>query len=229
METAAGRNLNWSAGLQTLSTRVKQQPHASDEHRTFSSANNATDAPPASGGRGFQPREIPPAPPPGFPHAADLRKHRFDAAEHIYFVTKRRAVGVEVDLSKPPPADEIVGALFWLLEQQRIWLPGFVLMPDHLHPVLAPRATFSLKQVLHSLFSFSAQRINQRFQRHGALWMEEYFEHHLRDRDEVRPCLNYLHLNPVRRGFVQQATDWSYSSAQASYHERLSWAWFLGG
>ena len=113
-------------------------------------------------------------------------------------------------------------------EQQRIGLLGFVLMPDHCHIVLAPRTPFSLKQVLHSLFSFSAQAINKRLHRQGALWMEEYFERHLRDQEETRQCLAYLHLNPVRKGLVQKAEDWPYSSAHPPLHKKMNWAWYVG-
>ncbi|TAN37262.1 MAG: XTP/dITP diphosphatase [Verrucomicrobia bacterium] len=176
-------------------------------------------------GRGFQPRETVSS---VFPHSADLRKHRYDVAGHLYFVTKRRAANAEIDLSQPPIADEIVQSLFWLLEDQRIWLLGFVLMPDHCHFVLAPRPPFSLKQVLHSLFSFSAQKINHLLHRHGAFWMEEFFERHLLNQEETRKCLEYLHLNPVRKGLVQRAEDWRYSSASPGFHDKMSWAWLMG-
>ena len=180
-------------------------------------------------GRGFQLREITRTGTAAFPHSADLRKHRFDAAGHLYFVTKRRVPAAAVDLAQLPAAEEIIRALFWLLEQQRIWLLGFVLMPDHGHLVLAPRPPCTLHQVLHSLFSFSAQKINELRGQHGALWMEEYFDRHLRDREETRQCLDYLHLNPVRNGLVQAKEGWMYSSAHPDYHDKMSWAWFLGG
>ena len=194
-----------------------------------SSTHQEANAESALCGRGFQPRETSPATPVTFPHSADLRKHRFDAAGHIYFVTKRRATTADIDLSQLPAADEIIRSLFWLLEQQRIWLLGFVLMPDHGHFILAPRPPFSLQQVLHSLFSFSAHEINKRLHRHGTLWMEEFFEHHLRDQAEIRQSLDYVHLNPVRKGFVQRAEDWRYSSAFPEFHDKMSWTWLLGG
>ncbi|MCX7010709.1 MAG: transposase [Kiritimatiellaeota bacterium] len=151
-----------------------------------------------------------------------------DISDHIYFITKRRRADVGVDLTRAEVAEEICSALFWLLDQHHIWLLGFVIMPDHVHVVLAPREPHSLQEVAQSLFGFSSRQINRRLQRHGALWMEEFFERHLRDEDETRQCLDYLHLNPVRKGLAQRAADWKYSSAQSAFHDKMSWAWFLG-
>ncbi len=162
------------------------------------------------------------------PHSADLRKYRFDESNRIYFITKRVAQGNRVDLAQAPVAGLIVQTLFWLLENQRIWLLGFVVMPDHLHLVLAPRAPHELHTVTQNLFSYTARQINTHLRRQGALWAEEYYEHLLASREKVQPCLDYIYLNPVRKKLVAQAADWPFSSLRPEYHERLSWRWLQG-
>ena len=81
------------------------------------------------------------------------------------------------------------------MENQRIWLLGFVVMPDHLHLVLAPRAPHQLCTVTQNLFNYTARQINTHLRRQGSLWAEEYYEHLLASREKVQPCLDYIYLN----------------------------------
>jgi REP element-mobilizing transposase RayT len=162
------------------------------------------------------------------PHSADLRKHRFDAANRIYFVTKRVAQGSSIDLAMPDVAPLIIEPLFWLVENRRIWLLGFVVMPDHLHLVLAPRPPQLLREVMQLFCSFTARQINAHLSHQGSLWSEEYYEHLLASREKVQPCLDYIYLNPVRRNLATQVADWPYSSLRPEYHDRMSWRWLQG-
>ncbi|TAN37257.1 MAG: hypothetical protein EPN23_05980 [Verrucomicrobia bacterium] len=162
------------------------------------------------------------------PHSADLRKHRFDTANRIYFVTKRAALGNSIDLARADVAPMIMDSLFWLVENQRIWLLGFVIMPDHLHLVLAPRPPQLLREVMQLFCSFTARQINAHLCRQGSLWAEEYYEHLLASREKVQPCLDYIYLNPVRKQLAGQASDWPFSSLCLEYHERMSWRWLQG-
>ena len=162
------------------------------------------------------------------PHSADLRKHRYDAANRIYFVTKRAAHNSGVDLIKIDAAEIIIKTLFWLIENQRVWLLGFVVMPDHFHLVLAPRSPHTLRSVMQLLCSYTARQINTRLHRQGSLWAEEYYEHLLASREKVQPCLDYIYQNPVRKTLATHATDWPFSSLRPEYHERMSWRWLQG-
>ena len=183
---------------------------------------------PDSCGRGLQPRELSLTTAPALPHSAALREHRFDASGHIYFVTKRRAAAVPLDLAQPSIADEIVTALKWQTEQAQIWLLGFVIMPDHVHLALAPRQPFLLQQTMHTLWRHTARVINRNQKRTGALWAEEYFEHLLTGHGKIEEVLNYMYQNPVRKGLVVQAADWYYSSQRGEYRQCLAWDWYLG-
>ena len=183
---------------------------------------------PDSCGRGLQPRELNSASARALPHSAALREHRFDASGHIYFVTKRRATAVPLNLAQPAIASEIMAALKWQVEQRQIWLLGFVIMPDHVHLVLAPRPPRLLQEVMHTLCRHTARVINSSQQRTGALWAEEYYEHVLTGRGKIGEALNYIYQNPVRKGLVTGAADWSFSSLREEYRPYLAWDWFQG-
>ncbi len=46
----------------------------------------------------------------------------------------------------------------------------------------------------------------------GSLWQHRYWEHCLRDEDDLRRHLDYLHFNPVKHGLVTRVADWEWSS-----------------
>jgi len=46
----------------------------------------------------------------------------------------------------------------------------------------------------------------------GELWQDRFFDHALRTVKEYNERVEYIHLNPVRRGLVGQATDRKWSS-----------------
>lgn len=48
--------------------------------------------------------------------------------------------------------------------------------------------------------------------REGNLWQRRFWEHLVRDEIDLKRCLDYLHWNPVRHGYVSCIADWPYSS-----------------
>lgn len=102
---------------------------------------------------------------------------------------------------------------------------AIVLLPDHLHTVWTlPRgdADYSGRwRQIKSLFTrsyasagrpescISAQR--KRRHEHG-VWQRRFWEHTVRDEDDLKRCVDYLHFNPVKHGLVAAVRDWPWSS-----------------
>ena len=87
-----------------------------------------------------------------------LRKGRTSIKNQHYLITttvhKRRQV-----LNRPETAQIILSSLHWLESQKRIILDAAIIMPDHLHLVIALRKD-SLDRLMHSLKSYTAKKIN---------------------------------------------------------------------
>ena len=45
-----------------------------------------------------------------------------------------------------------------------------------------------------------------------ALWQRRFWEHRIRDEDDLNRHVDYIHFNPVKHGWVLRARDWPYSS-----------------
>jgi putative transposase len=46
---------------------------------------------------------------------------------------------------------------------------------------------------------------------HG-VWQPRYFEHTVRDEDDLKRCVDYTHINPLKHGLVTRVRDWPWSS-----------------
>ncbi len=79
---------------------------------------------------------------------------------------------------------------------QRYGLGEHVVMPNHVHAVVAPLADFGLSTILHSWKSFSANRINGMLGRRGTLWQKESFDHVVRGPEQLARINEYIRENP---------------------------------
>lgn len=73
-------------------------------------------------------------------------------------------------------------------------------MPNHVHALVTPLDGFPLEDVLHSIKSFSANRINQTLGKQGQFWMSESHDHVVRDGEELLRIQGYIRGNPEKAG-----------------------------
>jgi putative transposase len=93
-------------------------------------------------------------------------------------------------------------------------LRAWVLMINHVHILIYPKATLS--KITKSIKNFSARQANAILGRTGQpFWQDESYDHWVRSRDELEKIVRYIEENPVRTGLVKSAEDWRWSSAFA--------------
>jgi REP element-mobilizing transposase RayT len=95
----------------------------------------------------------------------------------------------------------------------RYSLISWVVMPNHVHVVVAPNSGFSLGTIVHSWKSFTANRANRILARTGPFWQAEYFDRYIRDETHLKRVRAYIHENPVKAGLAKEPTAWRWSSA----------------
>ena len=89
---------------------------------------------------------------------------------------------------------------------------GYVVMPSHLHVLLAPDGR-TLVAAMYALKRFTAQEIAKERRKHGAVWQARYFDFILRRVGDFWDKLEYIHNNPVQAGLSVRPEDWHWSSA----------------
>jgi REP element-mobilizing transposase RayT len=91
----------------------------------------------------------------------------------------------------------------------RYELDAAVVMPDHAHLILTPaidelrRRVVPLFEIMRAIKGAPARNVNQKLERHGAIWQEESFDHVLRSAENTTAKLLYVLENPVRQGLVR--------------------------
>ncbi len=66
---------------------------------------------------------------------------------------------------------------------------------------------FSKNIALNERISNSRKRKKER-----GIWQRRFCEHLIKDEEDYKNPLDYIHYNPVKNGHVQRAIDWQYSS-----------------
>ena len=109
---------------------------------------------------------------------------------------------------------------------------AFVFMPEHGHLVLRPRKPdHAISAILQSIKQPVGRRAVLYLERNAPQWLPRITRHRggVRERlfwqsgggydrniegpGALQSMLDYVHLNPVRRGLVPRATNWRWSSA----------------
>ena len=127
----------------------------------------------------------------------------------------------------PSVAKALIEALFWMERQNDYSLGAFVIMTDHYHAVIALTGTKSLSQIMRSIGSHTAREGNRIKGSSGQFWQRGYYDRAIRKTEDINDIFEYIHHNPVRRGLVQVAEEWPYSSLALPYYRRIRWHLFL--
>jgi hypothetical protein len=67
---------------------------------------------------------------------------------------------------------------------------------------------FDLSEIIHSVKSFSAQKINQRRGVKGAIWQDERYDRIVRDEVEFLEKWQYIRNNPLKSGLALYPEDY---------------------
>lgn len=55
---------------------------------------------------------------------------------------------------------------------------------------------------------------SKRERREKGIWQRRFWEHQIRDDEDLRRHVEYTYYNPVKHGLVSRVVDWPYSSFQ---------------
>jgi type I restriction enzyme R subunit/putative DNA methylase len=121
-------------------------------------------------------------------------------------------------LVQEPIAQLVTAALDRGVELGLYDLDAYVLMANHVHVLLLPKAVPS--RLLQWLKGTTAREANQVLGRIGeSFWQRESYDHWVRDERERGRIAAYIENNPVQAGLVGRPEDYRWSSAAKSATE----------
>ena len=105
----------------------------------------------------------------------------------------------------------MVATLLKYRDAEEFELHEYVVMPNHIHLLLSTDQKLSrVIQLIKGGFSHSLRQ-NAIVLRQ--VWEQRYYDRGIRDANEFAEFSRYVRQNPVRRGLVERAEDYPYSSA----------------
>lgn len=134
--------------------------------------------------------------------------------------------------TRPGTVQIILDALLWRQTRREVKVYGYVILENHMHCILqAPDLrqqvhdfkAFTAKEILRYLEEHKAQRLLEQLSffkkayktdAHYQFWEEGSHPQLIQNEETLRQKLDYIHLNPVKRGYVEDAVHWRYSSAR---------------
>ena len=126
----------------------------------------------------------------------------------------------------------VLNSLKFLQKQDNLKLHAYVILENHLHMVLR---SDDLQKSMESFKKFTAREILKLLQRENAktildqlafykkayrkeksfqVWEEGYQPKLIQTEAMLKVKIDYIHYNPVKRGYVDKAVHWRYSSAR---------------
>lgn len=154
----------------------------------------------------------------------------YDSA-YPYFITSSTVEGYPI-FANPAAADILLNALRFMQEQRDARLYAYVIMENHIHMVIQAE---KLSSKIQAFKSWTARAIIDLFGETGRylhlsklkraknpshtdsihqLWQEGFHPIHIFSDQMMVQKINYIHKNPVKRGYVDHEEDWRYSSAR---------------
>ena len=100
-----------------------------------------------------------------------------------------------------------------------------VLLPDHLHCVWTlPRGDDDYstrwrqikeeftREFLKAGGTEGPPTRTRRKHRERSVWQRRFWEHTVWDEDDLKRCVDYIHWNPVKHGYVARPGEWQWST-----------------
>jgi putative transposase len=112
-------------------------------------------------------------------------------------------------LDTPKTRDLFEDALQKIHRRYEFDVIGYVVMPEHVHLLLAEPGRELLAAALQALKLSVVRRCKQR-----PFWQQRYYDFNVFTEDKRREKLGYIHWNPLRRGLVDKPEDWRWSSCR---------------
>ncbi|OGU55203.1 MAG: hypothetical protein A2V66_00610 [Ignavibacteria bacterium RBG_13_36_8] len=102
--------------------------------------------------------------------------------------------------------------VFEIFEEYQLKLVCYCLMPNHYHLIVYVTEEHTLAKAMQRIANSYTKAINTSLGKSGHLFEGRYKSKLIPDNNYLLHLSRYIHLNPVRSGFVRKPEEWYYSS-----------------
>jgi putative transposase len=136
-----------------------------------------------------------------------------------YYIPGATVFIVGVTKNRIPYFDEVqnIDLFQEILEKTRqkysVELPALVILPDHFHLLLRPVGC-NFSEIMQSFKKRFTDNLKKRngIATNFNFWQGRFWDHVIRNDEDFRRHLDYIHCNPVKHDYVFKPEDWQHSS-----------------
>ena len=158
-------------------------------------------------------------------------RYKVFETEYPYFLTCT-VVGWLPVFTRPETVQILFDSWRFLQDNNRMKVYGYVILENHLHLIASSGdlskevgdfKSFTARQILNFLEQQNAHLLLEQLKWHKAkhkadrdyqLWQEGSHPQQIQNEEMMRQKLDYIHQNPVVRGYVEEPVHWRRSSAR---------------
>jgi REP element-mobilizing transposase RayT len=97
---------------------------------------------------------------------------------------------------------KIVEDALFFFDGKRYDLVAFVVMPNHIHILMKLRKGYELIEIMQSIKSFTAKKINENENSTGPVWQSESYDRLIRDQKHFENVVRYIIANNKKLAWV---------------------------
>lgn len=159
------------------------------------------------------------------PHSSQLRLHRWSDVSATFFVTK--SLRPKKPILDYASREIVVSAFAFAVQQQRMYLRAFAVMPDHWHAMFALIEPWTLPKFMHDMMSFVGAKTAALLHSHKTAWQDGYYETRIKTAKQFEFVTYYIEQNPVKKELVEKPENWDAGSAKRTGLITNPWPFLL--
>ncbi|MGB1252105.1 MAG: REP-associated tyrosine transposase [Candidatus Promineifilaceae bacterium] len=158
-------------------------------------------------------------------------RYKFIEGEHPHFLTCTIVNWLPI-FASPACAKIVLNSLQFLQKQNRLVVYAYVIMENHLHLIASSEnlskemgdfKSFTARKIIDYLQEKDAKRVlgqlkeyrlRHRLDRDYQLWQQGSHPKVIMNEKMMVQKIDYIHQNPVKRGYVDEPVHWRYSSVR---------------
>jgi putative transposase len=111
-------------------------------------------------------------------------------------------------------AETLYKAIKRVQKRKPFELLAYCIMPDHWHLLLSlPEEDDSFSQKIREIKRLTTYTLRKSMGISDLIiWQDRFWEHSIRDENDLTNCFNYTHYNPVHHQLVEAPEQWKWSS-----------------
>jgi len=130
---------------------------------------------------------------------------------NAYFIT----ITTQPDYTLTDAVKDMVFAAIKFHDAKKYTLYACVVMPTHVHVILLPLEEskdnyYSLAQIMHSIKSFTTNKLQKETSKQGKIWLDEGYDRIIRDDNDFFTKMNYIINNPLKAGFSESPENYKW-------------------